>query len=885
MNFPAPNHRGEDAGDDDGVSAESAVLSADAKDLLQRGARLGTYRIRRPLGRNAFDAVYMAVDAQLQRRLTIREYFPRAIALRRDGSGVELRSAEDADAFSQGLDAFMEDGRLRSQLDHPSLVRVRRVWRENNTAYLAMPFHKGTTLADARSEMKRPPDETWLRERLLLPLLGALDQLHAASMVHGDLSPENVLMLPEGRTLLLDWGAVRRSVLQAGLPPFTIASQPEYAAMEQSASGGGMALGPRTDIYGLAALACFAITGVAPPAASVRARQSVADASDAIRETAREHPGLEYSDELLAVLDAAFALRPNERLRSTRAFRDALTRDAGPAVVDEPVVQEQPQGPQAAAVQPVAEPVTAEEPEAETAPPAPLEPAAPLPEAAASIEIERPPEPVVAAAIAPAPPEPVVEPVAPALPEPAVEAVAPAPPEPAVEAVAPAPPQPAPPQPAPPQPAPAAPEPAPAPPEPAPRPVAARLTEPVGEPVAQPVAAPIFEPVAKPAVEPVMQSIVEPAAPPLAAAAVAPELQPPRPQPRPQPQSQPPTLQQRAAPFAFDVTVPIGPRTLPITHPAAPKPPAPRQPPPAQPVDHTVDTPRWAAADDRIPPIAPRLADANAPTMPRPLIVAPAAEALSDKDLRGDFAWEAKPRGRPTSSARAPALAALVTVVGIGVGAWWLLTPSPPRLPRGSTSFSAPIEAAPPAAGLSTAPASGVSAATPAPTATADGGAAAAPTVAAVTPAPLAVIPSAVIPSAVAPSAIAPSPSPSSSAAVSVAAAPAPAPAPSPPAAPPVASPPALEPVVTAAAAPPPAPAEKPVDKPAAKASKSAAKESTAKAGTKSSARRSEDAAPRDDCAGRTNFSLYYCMQKQCTLPQFKAHAQCKLLREKDIVQ
>jgi hypothetical protein len=83
-----------------------------------------------------------------------------------------------------------------------------------------------------------------------------------------------------------------------------------------------------------------------------------------------------------------------------------------------------------------------------------------------------------------------------------------------------------------------------------------------------------------------------------------------------------------------------------------------------------------------------------------------------------------------------------------------------------------------------------------------------------------------------------------------------------------------------AAVAPPPG--EKPVDK-AAKPAKTTAKE-TAKASTKSSAKRPENAAPRDDCAGRTNFSLYYCMQKQCTLPQFKTHSQCKLLREKDIV-
>jgi hypothetical protein len=260
----------------------------------------------------------------------------------------------------------------------------------------------------------------------------------------------------------------------------------------------------------------------------------------------------------------------------------------------------------------------------------------------------------------------------------------------------------------------------------------------------------------------------------------------------------------------------------------------------------------------------------NVTARPEPLIVMPAAEALSDSDLRGDFAWETnKPRGRPKSSARAPALAALLTLVGIGLGGWWLLNPSPTRVSRGNTSFSAPIEVAPPAAGLATSPASGVAAAPASsgaargPAATADAGATAAPAAAAVTTAPAAVATVAAAPSAVVPSAVVPS----ASAAMSLAAAPSPAPAP------PVASPPALEPVVTAAAAPPEA-----------KPSKSAAKETAKAASTKTSAKRPDDAAPRDDCSGRTNFSLYYCMQKQCTLPQFKAHAQCKLLREKDIV-
>lgn len=311
-----------------GDDSRPAGTRREPRDALPAGTVLGGgYRVERTLGQGGFGIVYLATDLALQRPLAIKEYLPVQLAGRGEGASIGLREAGHKEAFLRGLQSFLREARLLAQFDHPALVRVYRFWEENHTAYMAMPYCEGPTLQASRQTMLRPPDEAWLRDRLLLPLLGALQTLHAGQCLHRDVSPGNILLKPDGQPVLLDFGSARR-VVGDMTQPLTAIVNPSYAAIEQYAESPNLPQGPWTDLYALAAVAYFALSGRAPVPATVRAVNdaSLMPVSEVAREVERSFPGLHYSAPFLAAIDAALAVRPGDRPQTVAALRDALLR-------------------------------------------------------------------------------------------------------------------------------------------------------------------------------------------------------------------------------------------------------------------------------------------------------------------------------------------------------------------------------------------------------------------------------------------------------------------------------------------------------------------------------------------------------------------------------
>jgi serine/threonine protein kinase len=164
--------------------------------LLPAGARLDEFEILRPLGSGGFGIVYLALDHSLLRQVALKEFMPRDLAARDPSGIVGPRSANDAEQFQRGLDSFFNEARLLARFSHPALVRVYRFWKANGTAYMAMQYCPGATLKEARNAMRAPPDEAWLRA-FVEPILGALETLHRAGVFHRDISPDNILLLPQ----------------------------------------------------------------------------------------------------------------------------------------------------------------------------------------------------------------------------------------------------------------------------------------------------------------------------------------------------------------------------------------------------------------------------------------------------------------------------------------------------------------------------------------------------------------------------------------------------------------------------------------------------------------------------------------------------------------
>ncbi|MET0858451.1 MAG: serine/threonine-protein kinase [Telluria sp.] len=294
--------------------------SAGSNHALPNGSCLGEFEITGLLGEGGFGIVYLAYDNSLERHVALKEYMPSAFAARTTEARVSVRSEQNADSFQAGLRSFVNEARMLAQFDHPSLVKVYRFWEANGTAYMVMPFYTGPTLKQALLALTTPPDEAWLKA-LLAPLLDALDLIHHQQCFHRDIAPDNILMLEDGRPLLLDFGAARRAI--GGMnQAFTVILKQGYAPIEQYAEMPGMRQGAWTDLYALASVVHFAIDGHPPPPAVAR---MMADPYVPLAERFADR----FSAGFLTAIDRALAFKPDDRPQSVAEMRTLLGLDAG----------------------------------------------------------------------------------------------------------------------------------------------------------------------------------------------------------------------------------------------------------------------------------------------------------------------------------------------------------------------------------------------------------------------------------------------------------------------------------------------------------------------------------------------------------------------------
>ena len=87
------------------------------------------------------------------------------------------------------------------------IVKVLDFFEINNTAYIVMEYLEGITLKQYIRENQRITLEELVR--LLVPLIESLDEIHSQGMIHRDISPDNIMVLPDGRIKLMDFGAAR----------------------------------------------------------------------------------------------------------------------------------------------------------------------------------------------------------------------------------------------------------------------------------------------------------------------------------------------------------------------------------------------------------------------------------------------------------------------------------------------------------------------------------------------------------------------------------------------------------------------------------------------------------------------------------------------------
>jgi hypothetical protein len=290
----------------------------DEHDALPAGTRLGEFEVLKVLGIGGFGIVYLAMDHALERLVAVKEYMPSMMAARGRGTQVSLRSSLHQDTFTIGLRSFVNEAKLLARFNHPSLVKVYRFWEDNGTAYMAMPYYAGRTLKDERRAMTEVPNEAWLRA-LVDPLLGAMEVLHREDVYHRDIAPDNILLLPDGPPVLLDFGAAR-SVIGDRTQSLTAVLKPSYAPIEQYADVGHLRQGAWTDLYALGAVLHFVVMGRPPTPSASRA---VHDEQPLLTSLGAERTG-SMPAKILKAIDWALTVSPHTRPQSVQQFRDAL---------------------------------------------------------------------------------------------------------------------------------------------------------------------------------------------------------------------------------------------------------------------------------------------------------------------------------------------------------------------------------------------------------------------------------------------------------------------------------------------------------------------------------------------------------------------------------
>ena len=289
---------------------------------LSIGTRLGEFEIRGLVGIGGFGIVYRAFDHDLEREVAIKEYMPGLLASRTVDGQVQARGRTHAETFEAGRRSFMLEAKMLARFDHPALVKVFRFWEGNGTAYMVMPLYTGQTLANALKQLPAPPTESWLMG-VLVPLLGALEALHSQQIFHRDVSPDNILLLRNGRPVLLDFGAARQ-VISDRTQTLTAILKPNYAPIEQYAEVPNLRQGPWTDLYALGAVVYASLTGKPPPPAAARTMQDdLVPLAEVATRLEADH-GQHYSAKFIDAWQQTLAVRPNDRPQSVQALLQLL---------------------------------------------------------------------------------------------------------------------------------------------------------------------------------------------------------------------------------------------------------------------------------------------------------------------------------------------------------------------------------------------------------------------------------------------------------------------------------------------------------------------------------------------------------------------------------
>ncbi|HSM61373.1 MAG TPA: serine/threonine-protein kinase [Longimicrobiales bacterium] len=284
------------------TAAAARLLDETAPDPLEQG-RIGRFEVVRRIGRGGMGVVYLGYDPELDRHVALK---------------VMSASTLGDDATAARL---LHEARATSRLDHPCIATVYDVGRtEDGRLFMAMAYYPGRTLAERIAEGPLSADRAL---DIAKQVADALAAAHAAGIVHRDVKPANVMLLPDGSVRVLDFGVARlmdATLTRAGATLGTVA----YMSPEQTR---GAEVDGRSDLWALGVVLHEMLTGGRPFAAGSetavihRIRHDAPDMDSVPRDAP---PGLR------AIVERCLAKEPDERFPDAASLAAALDGAAAP---------------------------------------------------------------------------------------------------------------------------------------------------------------------------------------------------------------------------------------------------------------------------------------------------------------------------------------------------------------------------------------------------------------------------------------------------------------------------------------------------------------------------------------------------------------------------
>ena len=210
----------------------------------------------------------MASEIASGRLCALKEYFPRAWAVRDNATNSLMPTTEgQQEVYRHGRDVFINEAKILQGLyANPHVVNVLDFFYDNETAYMVMEYIQGQTINDYMKKKKHTVSIR-MANQMLREIGEALEQIHQNMLLHRDISPDNIMITPNGQFKLIDFGATRTYALSNPLS-MSIFVKPGFAPIEQYSRTGHQ--GPWTDIYALCATYYYMVTGEKPPSAPDR---------------------------------------------------------------------------------------------------------------------------------------------------------------------------------------------------------------------------------------------------------------------------------------------------------------------------------------------------------------------------------------------------------------------------------------------------------------------------------------------------------------------------------------------------------------------------------------------------------------------------------------